>query len=140
MRTVDSLGNLVARILENVRSGTLGAGFREPIRCGSAAGVVTVEEDLEGEGRLLLQVSLRVMEVPPEHESPLLRRLLELNGTFQGRAAFCVDDRDVVWLMAGRPLEDLDPSEIIDVVLWTAEQADRLDDVLLEEFGYGHEP
>ena len=29
--------------------------------------------------------------------------------------------------------------EIIDLILWTSEQADDYDDVLLEEFGYEHQ-
>lgn len=138
MRTDDSLGSLVARILDGIDDGSLGVGFREPIRRGSASGYVSVVEDLEEEGSLLLMVSLTVMRVPGGRETEFFRRLLELNGTFQGRSTFSVDESDVVWLSAGRLMEDLDPSEIIDLILWTSEHADHLDDVLLQEFGYEH--
>ncbi len=29
----------------------------------------------------------------------------------------------------------MDPSELVDLILWTSEQADYFDDELLEEFG-----
>lgn len=128
----------MSRILQGIGSGTLDVGFREPIRRGSASGYVSVTGDAEEQDNLLLRVSLTIMKVAPGRERNLYRRLLELNRTFQGRASFSVDDDDIVWLTAGRPVEDLDPSEIIDLILWTSEQADRFDDILLEEFGYEH--
>jgi len=43
-------------------------------------------------------------------------------------------------LTAGRPVADLDPGELIDLILWTSEYADQLDDVLLGEFGDADAP
>ena len=138
MASISSLGDLVGRILDGVDGETLRVGFREEIQRGSASGSISVIEDREEEGSLLLRVALTVMKVPRDVEREFYHRLLQLNGTFQGRAAFSVDEDRVVWLTAGRPIEDLDPSEIIDLILWTSEQADYFDDVLLEEFGYEH--
>ena len=58
-----------------------------------------------------------------------MERLLGLNHDFLGRAAFSVAKGGIVFLTAGRPVEDLDPGEIIDLILWTSEQADHFDDV-----------
>ena len=62
-------------------------------------------------------------------------RLLELNHASLGRAAFSIDGDGLVCLTAGRPVEDLDPGELIDLILWTSEYADNIDDELLAEFG-----
>mgnify|MGYP006179973041 CR=1 FL=1 len=66
------------------------------------------------------------------------RRLLELNHAFRGRASFSLTAEGVVALVAARPVRDLDPSEVVDLILWTSHQADHFDDVLLTEFGYEH--
>ena len=136
--SVDSVGSLVARILHGIKDGSLDVGFHEPFRRGSASGYVTVVEDAEEQDNLLLRVSLSIMRVPERREAELYRRLLELNMGLQGRACFSVDSADVIWLTAGRPLEDLDASEVLDLVLWTAERADSLDDLLIGEFGHEH--
>lgn len=135
MTDIDSLGGLVTRILDGLASDTLVLGFREPIKRGSASGAVTIVEDSEDPGTLLLEITLAIMTVP-EDAAPFYRRLLELNHGFKGRAAFSVDSSDQVWLTSGRPLRDLDPGEVIDLLLWTSEQADHFDDLLLTEFGY----
>ena len=85
-----------------------------------------------------VEVRLTIMEVPEKRGEDLMRRLLELNSTLHGRAAFAITDDGLVTLTAGRSTQDLDPGELVDVVLWTAEQADYFDDVLLTEFGYEH--
>jgi hypothetical protein len=84
----------------------------------------------------LLLVRLRIMREP--RDSRFHRRLLELNRSMNGKAAFAVDDAGIVLLMAGRPVTDLDPGEAIDLILWTADRADRFDDLLLGEFGAEH--
>ena len=58
-----------------------------------------------------------------------------LNHASLGRAAFSVDADGMVFLTSGRPVADLDPGELIDLILWTSEYADDLDDQLLAEFG-----
>jgi len=138
MTTIDSMGGLVARILHGIENETLAVGFNEPFSRGSASGYVTVVEDAEEQDNLLLRVSLSIMKVPERGRTELYRRLLELNQGLQGRASFSVDPDNVIWLTAGRPLEDLDPGEVLDLVLWTAEKADGLDDLLISEFGHEH--
>lgn len=136
--SIESLGTLVSRILEHLEGGALDDGFEEPIRRGSASGSVSVIEDPEDPEVHVLQVTLRIMRVPRSGASDFYRRLLVLNHALGGRAALSVDEADVVSLTAARPALDLDPSEVIDLILWTSEKADEFDDLLLTEFGYEH--
>ena len=131
-----SLMQLVGRLADHLDRGTLRAGFMEPIKRGSASGFVLVIPTEDRSGDLILMVRLEIMKLAAEADrEALYRRLLELNHGFLGRAAFSVDPDGTVHLTAGRPVEDLDPSEIVDVILWTSEQADHHDDALVEEFG-----
>ena len=125
---------LVDRILDGLEDGTLVAGFEEPIVRGSATGSVRVVKDAEHPEDLVV-VSLSIMRVPQSADAAFYRRMLELNHATLGRAAFSIDADGVVRLTAGRPVADLDPGELIDLVLWTSEYADELDDRLLAEFG-----
>ena len=134
MPKITSLMDLVARILDGLEDGTLVAGFEEPIERGSATGSVRVVQDPEHPESLVV-VRLSLMRVPETAAAPFYQRLLELNHASLGRAAFSVDADGVVCLTAGRPVADLDPGELIDLVLWTSEYADDLDDQLLAEFG-----
>ena len=77
------------------------------------------------------------MRVPEKAGAAFYQRLLELNHSSLGRAAFSIGDDGVVFLTSGRPVADLDPGELIDLILWTSEYADELDDQLLAEFGNG---
>lgn len=131
MAGIDALMELVGRLLDPDAELS---GFREPIRRGSAQGFVSVEEDAEDRGAHLLVVRLGIMPVPETRTDALHRHLLELNHGLRGRAAFSISE-GFVYLTAGRPMEDLDPGEILDLVLWTAEKADRFDDELMEAFG-----
>ena len=133
MPKIKSLMNLVDRILLGLEDGTLGAGFEEPIERGSATGSISVIEDPEHLESLVV-VRLSLMKVPAS-AAGFYERLLELNHASLGRAAFSIDAEGVVFLTAGRPVADLDPDELIDLILWTAEYADDLDDKLLAEFG-----
>jgi hypothetical protein len=136
MAEIHSLLGLVERILERIEDGTLREDFQEPIQRGSASGYVGVVREDEEHDSLLLVVRLGIMKVPTGAEEGFFGRLLGLNHEFQGRAAFSVREDGTVCLTAGRPVEDLDPGEIIDLILWTSEQADDYDDILLTEFGY----
>lgn len=107
-------------------------------RKGSATGFIMVHEDGQNPGNGDLLVVCEIMRVPVERETDFYRRLLELNDTLCGKAAFCVNQEDVVLLQAGRKLEGIGPSEITDLMLRTAALADRYDDVLLDEFGKEH--
>ncbi len=129
---------LVERIIEHIEDGTLAAGFEEKIQRGSASGFTSVVRDRDDPDGLVLVVRLALMRVPEGDPEPLFRRLLALNHELKGRAAFSVHDDGNVYLTSGRPVEDLDPGEIIDLLLWTSEQADHFDDILLAEFGHEH--
>ena len=138
MTEITGLGPLVSRILGHLEDGSYREGFCEPFERGSAAGNACIVADPEDPGEFAFQVQMSVMRAPPGREADLFRRLLELNHGFRGRAAFSLDRHGVVSLMAARPVRDLDPSEVVDLILWTSQQADRFDDVLLKEFGYEH--
>ena len=134
MPEIRSLMDLVDRILDGLEDGTLVAGFEEPIERGSATGSVRVVKDAEHHETLVV-VRLSLMRVPEAAGVAFYRRMLELSHASLGRAAFSIDADGVVFLTAGRPVADLDPDELIDLVLWTSEYADDLDDQLLAEFG-----
>ena len=126
--------DLVDRILDGLEDGTLDAGFEEPIERGSATGFVSVVKEPEQQESLVV-VRLSLMRVPEKAGAAFYQRMLELNHASLGRAAFSIGDDGVVFLTAGRPVADLDPGELIDLVLWTTEYADDVDDKLLAEFG-----
>ena len=136
MPKILSLMELVDRILDGLEDGTLAAGFEEPIERGSATGSVSVVTDPE-HSESLVMVRLSIMRVPETARAAFYERLLELNHASLGRAAFSIDADGVVFLTSGRPVTDLDPGELIDLILWTSEYADELDDQLLAEFGEG---
>ena len=138
MAEITSLMGLVERILDHLEDGTLAAGFEEPLQRGSASGFTAVVRESDDQEGLILVVRLAIMKVPEDARAAFYDRILALNHQLLGRASFSVDDEGVVYLTAGRPVEDLDPGEIIDLILWTSEQADHFDDVLLTEFGYEH--
>jgi hypothetical protein len=130
-----SLGALVSELIERLETGTLTPGFSAPVSRGSAHGTVGIVSNPRDPSVHLLLITLNIMRAPDRDRDAFFRRLLELNGNLLGRASFWVGQDDVVRLHSGRPLEDLDPSELVDTILWTSEQADYFDDVLLEEFG-----
>ena len=137
MPQIKSLMDLVDRILDDLEDGTLEAGFEEPIERGSASGSVRVVKGPEHPEPLVV-VRLSLMRVPETAGAAFYERLLELNHASLGRAAFSIDPDGVVVLTSGRPVADLDPGELIDLILWTSEFADDLDDRLLAEFGDGN--
>ncbi len=134
MPEITSLMDLVDRILDDLEDGTLEAGFEEPIERGSATGSVRVVQDPEHDESLVV-VRLSLMRVPETAGAAFYERLLERNHASLGRAAFSVGADGMVFLTSGRPVADLDPGELIDLILWTSEYADDLDDKLLAEFG-----
>ncbi|GMR12225.1 MAG: hypothetical protein BMS9Abin29_0414 [Gemmatimonadota bacterium] len=138
MTEITSLMGLVERIIGHIEDGTLAAGFEEKIQRGSASGIASVVRDKDDPAGLVLVVRLAIMRVPEDDPGLLCRRLLDLNHELEGRAAFSVHDDGLVYLTSGRPIEDLDPGEVIDLLIWTSEQADHFDDVLLTEFGHAH--
>ncbi len=131
--------DLVDRILDGLEDGTLDAGFEEPIERGSATGFVSVVKEPEKQESLVV-VRLSLMRVPEKAGAAFYQRMLELNHASLGRAAFSVDSDGMAFLTAGRPVADLDPGELIDLIPWTSEYADNLDDQLIAEFGEGNAP
>jgi len=134
MSSLQSLLGLVHDLVDEMESGEFRQGFHRPLRRGSASGAVSVLPDPEHPDHLLLVVRLSIMRAPVQRLEQFLATLLELNHRFQGRAAFSLDEAGIVHLTAGRPVADLDESEILDLVLWTSQQADHYDDVLMETF------
>lgn len=107
-------------------------------RKGSATGFIMVHDDPQDPGNGDLLVVCEIMRVPTDGQTAFYRRLLELNDALCGKAAFCVNQDDVVLLQAGRKLEGIGSAEVADLMLRTAALADRYDDLLLEEFGREH--
>lgn len=135
MPNIPSLLELVARVNEQLEDPSGAVGFRQPVQSGSAEGYVAIEANADEPDELLLMVRLAIMEPPDGPREELYQELLRLNHEFRGRAAFSVDLAGRVALTAGRPLTDLDPGEVLDLILWTAEQADLHDDRLMARFG-----
>jgi hypothetical protein len=108
------------------------------IQCGSATGEIHLVLDAEEPQASLVSVRFRIMRVPLGAPLPLYRRLLEYNDSFMGVKAFAVDASNVVWLVAGRSIRDMDGSELNELVTKTSHYADHYDDVLLDEFGREH--
>jgi len=131
--TTQSLMGLVRDLIPRLAEGTLEAGFEQPLQRGSARGRVSVVSDPHEHGTLVMIVRMQIMPVPSGDRPRLYRTLLELNDRLEGRAAFAIDDT-TVQLVAGRPLDDMDPGELVDLILWTAERADHYDDLLQREF------
>lgn len=132
--TTHSLMGLVRDLIPRLADGTLRDGFEQPVRRGSARGTVAVVSDPHDHGTLIMVVRMQIMPVPAADRPRLFRTLLELNARLKGRASFSIDDDAVVQLVAGRPLDDMDPGELVDLILWTSERADHYDDLLRREF------
>jgi hypothetical protein len=133
--TIPPLGQVVAEVLDRLEEGDLPTGLNFPMRRGSARGILEVRPDPDEPHSDLFVIRLAIMKVPTTDPAPLFRKLLELNKVLGGRAAFAIGKSDIIWLFAGRPTEGMDPEEVVDLILWTADQADELDDQLLDEFG-----
>lgn len=133
MSSIHSLLALAGDVVAALEAGTLRHGFHHAIQRGSAHGSVSVVRD-PSEDVDLLVVRLAVMPAPGRNLERFLATLLELNHRFQGRAAFSLDELGLVHLTAGRPVSDLDETEVLDLLLWTSEQADHYDDILMEAF------
>lgn len=129
-----SLMELVRDLITMIDDGELAVGFSRPLERGSARGQVSVVQDAQDPQVLILLVRLDIMLVPKSDVERFYRTLLKLNHRFHGRASFNVDDKGMVYLSAGRPADDLDPGEVVDLILWTSEQADHYDDLLEIEF------
>jgi hypothetical protein len=76
------------------------------------------------------------LEAGGDHNA-LFRRLLELNATQSGGAAFALD-KDAVILTSQRSTVDLDQSEVLSMLRHIEDWADRMDTELVAEFGGRH--
>ena len=108
---------------------------RWALRRGSASILISIQppakEGAEGTIRLLAPV----VRIPQgDAAAKLFQRLLELNTSALVGVAFGVQDGDVV-LVAERSLQDLDASEVDDMVRTIGAMADRYDDQLATQFG-----
>lgn len=130
-----SLMGLVTDLITSLDDGTLAAGYSKPLERGSAKGNVSVIRDAQDPELLVVVVRLEIMKVPGRDVQRFYQTLLALNHRFFGRASFSIDDGGLVFLSAGRPVDDLDPGELVDLILWTSQQADHFDDLLQHEFG-----
>ena len=133
MSSIQSLMALAQDLVKALEEGTLREGFHRPIQRGSAHGSGHVIRESAQEPHLLV-VRLSIMPAPRSDLQRFLATLLELNHRFHGRAAFSLDDLGMVYLTSGRPVADLDEGEVLDLLLWTSEQADHYDDILMEAF------
>lgn len=131
---MQSLMALVTELVGLAESGSLRAGFHRPLQRGSANGSVTVLPDPEDPAQLLIVVRMSIRSAPTTEFGTFTATLLELNHRFHGRAAFSLDDLGMVHLTSGRNIEGLDETELVDLILWTTEQADYWDDVLMDSF------
>jgi hypothetical protein len=129
-----SLMALVTELVSRVEKGSLDVGFNRTLQRGSAHGSVAVEVDPGDPSQLLIVVRMEICPAPRRNLQVFLATLLELNHGFHGRAAFSLDDLGVVYLNAGRHVANLDEDEVVDLILWTSEQADHWDDILMESF------
>jgi hypothetical protein len=108
------------------------------ITSGSATGFIALFENAEDEEGTELMILFPVMQVPVAKSLAFYRRLLEINNNLRGRASFAINPDNMVILVTGRTIRDLDPNELASMVIVTAALADDYDDLLLDEFGREH--
>lgn len=130
----NSLMRVVTDLVTRLEAGTLTEGLRQRLERGSARGLVGIIADPLDPAHLIMVVRFEIMQAPADPDRAFCSELLALNHRLHGRASFSIADDGVVHLSAGRPLDDLDPGEIVDLILWTSQLADHYDDVLMETF------
>ena len=80
-----------------------------------------------------LEIVCPILHIPSKNILPFYRRCLEINRYLLG-CALCVD-QDRVMLVSGRFAQGLDYKEVEAMIDYAAAAADRLDNMLAEEFG-----
>ena len=103
---------------------------------GSAQVYIFVRPGEDEQGTSSIQVIAPVMKIPPSKDAqlPLFHRLLELNAQQITGAAFAIKD-DTVVILTDRSTQDLDRSEVKEMILRVGYFADTLDDSLVRQFG-----
>lgn len=138
MTTLAEVRNLVSIVLDDLGADSYEARVDKNtwrIAAGSVSGFIFLIEDQANPQSSSIVIGFPVMKIPAEKVLPFYRRLLEYNYVLSGRAAFAINDSNLVILHAGRLILDLDASELRDLILRTASIADHYDDILLNEFG-----
>ena len=130
-----SLTETAFELVQLLEADGLHAGFSTSVRRGSSVGVVEVVPDPWSPPAELLAVRMAIMRAPATDQERFWRTLAELNGQFLGRAAFTLAPDGTVWLASSHPIHDMDSGEMLDLILWTANMADEMDDRLLDAFG-----
>lgn len=102
---------------------------------GSAFVSILIFENQEDSDASMIFATANIMKVPLHKALPFYRKLLEINSSLCGRCAFSVTDENLVHVTTGRPIRDLDESELEYLVHTVAWAADKYDDLLLDEFG-----
>jgi hypothetical protein len=102
---------------------------------GSTMGYIALLGVDQPEADPVVQVKFRMLRAPQQGGEELFRALLNLNHDMADVAAFSLDDQDTVWLGAGRFAVDLSDGELREMIVQTAQLADRYDDRLIEAFG-----
>ncbi len=130
--TVKALGVDPARCRVNVS----GSGDAFSLRRGSASMLVTLQhgKDADDEGTIRIVAPIVMLPSEPTKEHALLRKLLHLNAKDLTGAAFALQDGQVV-VVTERSVEDLDASEVEQMIRSLGRVADRFDDALASEFG-----
>jgi hypothetical protein len=103
---------------------------------GSAAVLITLAERETGPSKTstFLRVVSPVLTLPDEGLEALFRHLLELNAAGLANAAFGLVDHKIV-AVSERPTEDLQASEVEQMIRHLAAVADTYDDRLMKQFG-----
>jgi len=141
MSTLAEVRHLISDVFEEIGVDSYDARLDKNtwgIAKGSAGGIIALAANEQTPDYSILYAAFRIMKVPASKSLPFFRRLLEINLTLNGRAAFAVDGENIVWLTSGRFIRDLNHSEIVGLILYTLELADLYDDQLLNEFGRDH--
>jgi hypothetical protein len=138
MATPAEVRNFIAQVFDHLGVDSYDARLNKNawgITKGSVGGLIGLFESEDDAEESVVYATFRIMKVPATKSLPFFRKLLEINGKLFGRAAFSVDDENIVWLQSGRLIMDLDVREVVDLVLYTSQVADFYDDQLLDEFG-----
>lgn len=85
-------------------------------------------------GSALVVIAPLFRALPIGKEAAFFKRLLELNATMGGIAAFAVQADGWTVLQAGRPIKGIDAEEFATLVVAVGKFADDLDDKLIREF------
>jgi hypothetical protein len=130
--TVRALGIEPAKCRVNVP----GSADAFSLRRGSASMLVTLQHGRSADDAGTIRIVAPIVTLPndPTKELAMLRKLLHANAKDFTGAAFALLDGQVV-VVTERSVEDLDASEVEQMIRSLGRVADRYDDVLASEFG-----